>query len=158
MEGLEKGRQLSPEMPGWAMLLGQAVASTGDVARAAATVDELAPDPTAHPLITLAHVFKHALLGEADAADALTTEDFVKLISGDGQYSHQMAQAQALLGRVDEGLRWLEEATETCFLNHPFLAERDPLLENLRGDPRFATLMSGLRRKWETFEADVGVA
>ena len=67
-----------------------------------------------------------------------------------------MAQAQAVLGRDDEALRWLERSTDRGFLDAPFLAEIDPLLESLREHPQFVALMGRVRRAWETFERVVG--
>jgi hypothetical protein len=95
------------------------------------------------------------MLGEAAAADALTDDAWAAKIWSDFQYTHVMAQAQAKLGRRSEALRWLERSTERGLLNAPFLSERDPLLAGLRDDPRFADLMTHVRRRWERFEAAV---
>lgn len=46
----------------------------------------------------------------------------------------------AVAGRVDRALECLEEALDVGFGNKGWL-ERDPDLDNLRGDPRFAALM-----------------
>jgi hypothetical protein len=73
----------------------------------------------------------------------------------DFQYTHLMAQAQAILGRRDQALRWLRRATERGLINYPFLAERDPLLANLRGVSGFAELLESVRARWERFERDV---
>ncbi len=157
IEPYEKALALAPEHPGWPMLLAQVLASAGAVERAVATIDQgLAPDR--HPLARLGHVFKHALRGDAAAADELTTTEMTDIVWLDLQYAQIMAQAQSLLDRTDEGLRWLERAVERGFTHYPFLSERDPLLANLRADPRFSELMDRLRPRWERFEADVGAA
>jgi hypothetical protein len=46
----------------------------------------------------------------------------------------------------------LEYATSRGFINYPFLNEYDPLLENIRGEPRFKKLMERVKHEWENFE------
>ena len=154
----EKGRQLSPDHPGGVMVLAQTFAAAGQIDRMARYVDEHAPDPSVHPLHALTHIFKFALLGEVRAADALTSSELESKLWSDFQYTLMMAQAQAALRRNDEALRWLQRSTDRGCVHYPFLAERDPLLSNLRGDPAFAALMDRVRRAWETFEARVASA
>lgn len=154
-EFYERTRRLSPDHPGAAMVLAQTFGSAGQIERMARFVDEHVPDPKAHALCTLTHILKHALLGEPEAADALVSKEWEEKIWSDFQYSHIMAQAQAVLGRRDEAFRWLERAISRGFINYPFLSERDPLIANLRSDQRFGDLMSRVRRRWETFEAEV---
>ncbi len=146
---------LAPENPGWSMLLVSSLAASGQHDEMAAAAEKLSPDPTAQPLATLAHVLKHAALGQADAADTLVDDTLVEVMWGDGHYAYVMAQAQALLGRNDEALRWLQQATERCFTNYPYLNELDPLLANVRSDPRFLELAKRVRKKWEGLEAAI---
>jgi tetratricopeptide (TPR) repeat protein len=151
----EQARQLSPDHPGASMVLAQVFGSTGDLERMASEVDQHLPDPGSHPLATLTHIFKHALLGNADAVDTLATDEWADKIWSDFQYTHVMAQAQAALGRKTEALRWLERCTQRGLIHYPFLAERDPLLRNLRGDAAFAAILEGVRRQWVGFAAAV---
>jgi hypothetical protein len=152
----EDGGRLSPDHPGVPMVLAQVLASSGQIERALRVVDERTAPPGSHPLATLTRLFGHALRGEAAAADALVTEAWTETIWSDFQYAHMMAQAQALLGRRDEALRWLRRATDRGMIHYPFFAERDPLLANLRGDPRFAALLESVRARWERLEREVG--
>jgi TolB-like protein/Flp pilus assembly protein TadD len=154
-EYVERARRLSPDHPGTPMVMAQVLASAGQADRAARYVEEHAPAAGAHPLTTLAHILKHALRGESAAADALATEAWAEAIWSDFQYTHIMAQAQAVLGRNDEALRWLKQATDRGLIHHPFLSGRDSLLRSLHGDPRFEALMEGVRVRWERFEQDV---
>jgi tetratricopeptide (TPR) repeat protein len=151
----EKGSELAPDHPGVGMVLAQAHASAGNLDRMTAAVARHAAPPESHPLSNLTHIFHHALLGNAAAADALTSEAWEAKIWSDFQYTHVMAQAQARLGRPAEALRWLARSTERGLLDVPFLTERDPLLAGLRGDPRFVDLTSRVRQRWERFEAAV---
>ena len=71
----------------------------------------------------------------------------------DFQYSWEVASGYALLGEMDEALRWLRNAVDRGFFNYPFLNDYDPFLENLRSDQRFQELMEYTRERWESFDA-----
>ena len=72
----------------------------------------------------------------------------------DFQYTHVMAQANAVLGRSQEALRWLRRSTERGFLRHTFLTV-DPLLAGLHDDPGFAVLMTQVRRLADELKVSV---
>ena len=63
-----------------------------------------------------------------------------------------IAEGHALLGDRDEALRWLERALERGIFNYPLLSEIDPLLANIRNEPRFKKLMERVKYQWEHFE------
>ena len=151
----EKARQLSPDHPGIVMVMAQTFASAGQIERMVRCVNESAPDPHAHPLHTLSHIFKHALVGEVAAADALMSADLESKLWSDFQYTHVMAQAQAALGRPTEAVRWLTQSTERGLLNYSFLSTRDPLIARIRGNADLESLLERVRQSWETFEARV---
>jgi hypothetical protein len=137
------------------MVMAQTFASAGQIERMVKWVDDNAPDPHAHPLHALSHIFKHALVGDSAAADALTSADFESKLWSDFQYTHVMAQAQAALNRPAEAVRWLTRSTERGLLNYPFLSTRDPLIARIRGDAALESLLERVRLTWETFEARV---
>jgi hypothetical protein len=43
-------------------------------------------------------------------------------------------------------------AVEFGVINWPWLAEHEPFLANVRGEPRFGRLMERVRKAWEAFE------
>lgn len=49
-------------------------------------------------------------------------------------------------------LDWLERAVELGLANHPYLSRIDPLLENVRGEPRFQEIMERVEAEWRAFE------
>jgi tetratricopeptide (TPR) repeat protein len=155
IELYERGRTLTPDQIAWVLGIAQAMASLGDVTGAIALIEKCCPDPSVDPFACLSRILAHALRGERDAAERLATPEFKSRMWGDFKYTHDMAQTYALLGDIDQGLRWLQRSTERGFIHYPFLSTRDPLLENLRSDPRFHTLMEKVRREWETFEESV---
>jgi TolB-like protein/DNA-binding SARP family transcriptional activator len=60
--------------------------------------------------------------------------------------SYHIGKAYALLGWRDEAIRWLQGAAEDGFPVYTLFA-RDPHLDSVRGDPRFAALLGELRRQ-----------
>jgi TolB-like protein len=155
LQHYEKGRRLSPDHPGGPMVMAQTLGTMGEVERMARYVDEHAPDPHAHPLHTLTHIFKHALLGHAGEVDRLFTNSLREKLWSDFQYTQMMTQALAAIGRTGDAIEWLTRTIDRGCLNYPFMAERDPLLAHLRGVPAYETQMARLRRMWETLETDV---
>jgi serine/threonine protein kinase len=153
----EKARQLSPDHPGVLMTLVQTYASAGRIDRMTEWLAVHSPQPLAHPLHTLSHLLGHAVTGNANAADTLMSADLEAALWSDFQFTHVMAQAQALLGRTDEALRWLRRSVSRGFLHHDFLS-RDPLLAKLRGHPEFASLMADVRRAADELKARVDEA
>lgn len=82
------------------------------------------------------------------------TEENKAAAWSDMEYSWCMAQCYTLLDDRAEALRWLRNAAiEQNFSNYPLLAERDPVLAPLRGDPGFIRLADEIRRKWEVVES-----
>jgi len=65
-----------------------------------------------------------------------------------------IASAYALAGATQEALDWLEHAVERGWINYPLFSEQDPLLESIRDEERFKTLMPRVRRDWESFGAE----
>ena len=58
-----------------------------------------------------------------------------------------------MLGETEEALRWLRNAVDRGFTHYPFLNDRDPFLENLRGEEAFEELMKHVRARWDSFDA-----
>ena len=94
------------------------------------------------------------MTGNADAANTLMSADLEANLWSDFQFTHVMAQAQALLGRTEEALRWLRRSVSRGFLHHDFLS-RDPLLASLRANQEFASLMADVRRAASDLKARV---
>jgi eukaryotic-like serine/threonine-protein kinase len=153
-----RARALVPEHTGQALIVYQVHASKGDLPRAVADIDAWAPPPGSSHMATLGHVLKFAALGDAAAVDRLDSPEFRAAMASDGQYTHVLAQAFALLGRTGDALWWLERSFERGTINYPFISSGDPLLAGIRRDPRFAALMRRMKARWEGFEAEVGVA
>jgi len=66
--------------------------------------------------------------------------------------AYGLGTAYAQLRDPTTALRWLSQAATTGFSCYPWY-ERDPLLDPIRDDPRFADFMRELRRSWEDARA-----
>jgi len=92
---------------------------------------------------------RYALEGDADRSRAQMTP---LLEQGAGKIDHMartIADGYSLIGHTDDALRWIRIAMNRGFINYPFLATYDPLLANVRSDPRFPALMREVKARWE---------
>ncbi len=74
---------------------------------------------------------------------------------GFGHFHHTayaIASAYALMNEPDPALQWLKYAAENGYPNLPWF-ERDPNLDDLRKDPRFAAFLAGLAASARAFES-----
>ena len=118
---------------------------TGDGHRELEQLAEAVPD---NPFGQLAVVYLRALGGDREAALAALTPGLIASLESDLQYCWFLAQCYALAEDVESGLKWLRIAVERGFVHRPLLGERDPLLANLRRDPRYPELMLEAERRW----------
>ncbi len=58
----------------------------------------------------------------------------------------------ALLDEKELAMKYIERIHEKGLINYPLLAEHDPLLENIRNEPRFKKLLKTVKKEWENFE------
>jgi len=92
------------------------------------------------------------LCGEKKRALDILTAEAKKFFWNDPESPWIGASLYALLDEKEEAFRWLEHAIERGWINYPMFAERNPFLENIRGEPRFQRLMERVKYEWEHFE------
>ncbi len=141
-----------PDHPLAAMLLGDVLARTGSREEAITVFDQLARRLPEAAFGQLALFLRRALDGDRGGALAAVTPTLMEWARLDFEASWEMATGYALIGETDDALEWLENAVQRGFINYPFLSKYDPLLENLREEKRFLTLMDNVRFQWEQFE------
>jgi TolB-like protein/tetratricopeptide (TPR) repeat protein len=93
----------------------------------------------------------YSLLGEENKAINSITPSGKEVIWMDFHLPWLMAEGYSVLGKPDEALLWLERAIEKGIFNFPLLSSLDPLLCNIRDEPRFKKMMDTLKIKWENF-------
>jgi hypothetical protein len=101
----------------------------------------------------VASIIYHACLQDGrGVAEMLTAEVTAAAQSSDDILPRYLGQAYAMLDERDEAVRWLRIAAEKGFINYPFWAEHDPLLEKLRGYQGFDRLLEEVKKRWQAFE------
>jgi tetratricopeptide (TPR) repeat protein len=115
-------------------------------------IDQSAKTDPDNVLTKLGLMLKYGVQGEKKKAFQELTLDFQKTCQRDQSFSHHLAGVFAMLNEKKKALNWLESAVNGGFINYPLLAEQDPFLENIRGEPRFKKLMERIKHEWENIE------
>jgi len=119
------------------------------------TLEVLAPIARRDPRDVFADwaiLLECAIAGDSAGAVEALSEETKRFLWYDPESPALMAPVYALAGAKEEALTWLERAVERGWINYPLFAHQDPLLENIRGEPRYKELMVGVKAKWESFE------
>jgi len=94
-----------------------------------------------------------ALDGDSSRFREIMTEDFRRTARRDPQWSYFVAGIHAFAGLKQEALDWLSNAVDRGYINYPFIAEQDPALASIRGEPRFRDIAARAKHEWEHFDA-----
>jgi TolB-like protein/DNA-binding winged helix-turn-helix (wHTH) protein/Flp pilus assembly protein TadD len=125
-------------------------------AEAAATLDQFLKD---YPddnggLFTSVQAVLAALEGNRSEAEA-KIQIAIEKGRGYGHFHHSafhIACAYALMNDPGKAIDWLKTVADGGFACYPMF-EHDPLLENVRKDPRFNELISDLKSKWGRYSS-----
>jgi hypothetical protein len=98
-------------------------------------------------------LMKHGFQGNKEGLLNELTPDIKKRLLSIGGDSYLVAVFFALADDKEEALDWLENAVEKNFINYPLMAEKEPFLACVRGEPRFKKLMERVKYEWENFKA-----
>ena len=144
--------RLEPSNPMILALHGQALALAGERSEARRVFAALAEEMPESFFGSLARLYERALAGNRRGVAETATEELRAAAAADPFYAWNVAEAFALVDDRAEAVAWLERAADRGFINHPLLAEHDPLLAGLRADPGFAALMQKVEARWKAFE------
>lgn len=100
----------------------------------------------------LTRFLSYAAVRDRDAAMAVLTPDIEVAANATDVFPRFLAHGFAAAGMNDRAVHWLSIAVDRGFINYPFLAQHDPLLEPLRSDSRFRQLLATVRERWQKFE------
>lgn len=115
----------------------------------AMTLDERHPDA---PFSSMTRGFILALDGDTRTARSAITPEIEAWAGSVAEWAQFIGDYYAVLGDTDQALVWLERALARGFLNASFLAQGNPFLQTLRGDPRFQDLVARTERERRAFE------
>jgi len=129
------------------IMAGAQLAVAGRRTEAAEILKKSADALKGTPLGREAAFLHYGLLGERDRAlpfapptDGAIQNEFAAMFTAD---------AYASIGNHEDAIRWVTNAIEHGFINYPFLAEHDPFLASVRGDPGFKQLLAEVKPRWE---------
>jgi serine/threonine protein kinase len=143
LKPISKAYQMDPgslaSACGYAMLL----IRNRKIGEASSAIDQMVKLSKDNLFTKIALVYKYAFLNDRTNLFTVMTPDFQEVIRVDPGSAYWMAAALALIGEKEKAMDWLENAVNQGFINYPILAERDPWLASIRGEPRFKKLMGG---------------
>ena len=152
LEGFRKEYEMDPHSPYTRWAYGSVLVWAGRIDEGCEMLDRAARDAPETTFGRIATFLTCALRGKSDEAIRAMTPELRAAAWGDIQLAWMVAAILAILGKKDEAVEWLEQAVRRGFINYPFLAEQEPFLESIRGEPRFQSLMEEVKRRWEAFE------
>jgi non-specific serine/threonine protein kinase len=152
LQAWQKLYELHPESPYSQFQYSLILAYNDDMNKAISMIDQNAKANPGMIFTKLGLILKYAMQGEKKKVFQEITPDFQKTVRLDCSYSHHLSSFFSLMNLKKEALDWLENAVKRSFINYPFLAEKDPFLENIRGEERFKKLMKRVKHEWENFE------
>jgi non-specific serine/threonine protein kinase len=151
-EPFQKLYQTNPENPAAQFYFAWTLAYLNKLDEAFSIIDQSAKATPDNVMTKQGLLLEYALLKDRERAFQEMTQDFQKTCKRDFEWSHTVAVMLALLDAKKEALDWLEDSVNLGFINYPLLAEKDPFLENIRGEERFKKLMERVKYEWEYFE------
>ena len=148
----QKLYDLYPENPIAQFYFAATMIYLGQLDSAFSIIDKGASASPNNAFTKLGLMLKYAKMEDKDKTFLEMTPDFQKTCHRDITFSHHLAGIFSLLGSKKDALDWLQSAIDRGFINYPLLAEKDPWLANIRGEPRFKKLMERVKYEWEHFE------
>ena len=152
---VEHAMRLTPadrQVPIVGCLLVELYGQVARLADAASVAKEMAQRDPDDPFAKVASSMVDALHGRHDEARARLTSDVLAVARADLQYSSWVAECYALVGDTDAALDWLTNAINRGFVNYPYFAVHNRLLDRVRADPRVAVVLQDLRARWASVQ------
>jgi serine/threonine protein kinase/tetratricopeptide (TPR) repeat protein len=151
LEWSRRKYEADPESPFAQGVYALALAYNKKVEEAISIVDKAVAATPNNVMAKFGLLLKYGLLKERDKALQVMTPEFQETCKRDYEWSYSVASSLSLLGAKSEALDWLENSLNRGYINYPWF-ERDPFLDNIRGEERFKKLMERVKYEWEHFE------
>jgi tetratricopeptide (TPR) repeat protein len=152
LEPFFKSCQMDPISPPHQFLYAQTLLLNNRGEEAFKIIDKVEKAIPDHPFTQFGVLLRSAIQGDRSRLNSLGRE-LLTLARRDPYFPTLLAEDYALLDEKEEALNWLEHAINRGNFNYPFFNEHDPLLENIRGEPRFKKLMEKIKPVWQDFDA-----
>ena len=152
MEPWGRMYEMEPEHPGGQSCYAFALALSGHVQQALDILESVSMDDSVNAMLSLGQLGRFALLGDSEGVDRALIPDLEPTFARDPLWVAIVAGCFANVGSFPKALRWTEQAVNVGFINYPMLAEHDPFLTKMRGQPEYEALLERVKREWESFE------
>ena len=143
--------KLEPEFTSTWMWIVYVLALQKKYSEVTSAVAHMAKQGLRDPFTEFCAFFESGLNQKNAAETTVLSEEARSYFWNDPDCAWFIASSYALHNDKEEALRWLEHTVKRDWINYP-LWKNDPLLENVRGEPRFQELMATVKEKWENFE------
>ena len=142
--------KLEPEATAAWLLIVYVLASQKKYSEVTSAVAEMAKQGQRDPFTEVSAFFERGLHQKTASETTVLSEETRSFLWNDPESRWFVAGSYALHNNKDEALRWLEHTVKRDWINYPLL-KNDPLMENVRGEPRYQELMAVVKEKWENF-------
>ena len=141
--------ELAPDSTIWRWHLGYAKILAGRLPEARAEAELMMRSEPGHPysgqLLALTRALVGDLAGAHEAWAPFAGATF------DHHLTFHIGEQYAVLGDAGRAVELLENAIARGFHPYGYMANHAPLLDGLRGDPRFAGVLDRAKQRWEAF-------
>jgi non-specific serine/threonine protein kinase len=152
-EPFKKALRMDPANPVLRLTYGQILALNGRNSDALEALEALSRDHADSFFARLGEILQAAIRGDGERVAAGMTAEISAVCDTDSQYAWILAECFSLVGDDARATEWASKSVEHGLWNYPLLAERDPFLKGVRGDPAFQQLLAELKPRWEAFQA-----
>jgi tetratricopeptide (TPR) repeat protein len=115
-------------------------------------LDEVAIEGKDFYLGSMSNFVKYAFQNEKEKALKAVSPELRKKCENDFEIAWQMAECYSMINEKQLALDCIEYSIKRGMINYPFLAEKNPYLNNIRGEERFKKLMERVKYEWENFQ------
>jgi TolB-like protein/Flp pilus assembly protein TadD len=119
---------------------------------AIAFLDEVLDESDKNVWTHIALALNFTMKRDRNKLSSLLSPEVEAQVHRDLQFSFHIATFYSYLGEKKESLKWLENAVNRGFTNYPLISEQDILLDNIRKDEGFKTLLQRVKKEWEGFQ------
>jgi len=144
---------MDPGNPMARLFYGWSLAEAGRRDEAAALLGGFGPDVKDSVGARMGDCLRAALGGETHEDLPVLASEFEQVGSLPDMFARFVAWCYGPLGDADRTVRWLGIAADRGFVNYPFLATHDLLVEKVRDAPAFQEFLATVRERWERLDA-----
>jgi Flp pilus assembly protein TadD len=148
----QRSVDIDPGNPTSRMMHAHALAANGRIEDARGLLHTVASEKPTMAWARLACAMAFALGGDREQVLTSITPDLRDAVASDDIFSWWMADCYALVGEREAALGCIERMIELGIFNYPFLAQHEPFIAPIRGEPRFVGLLERAKRQWDAFE------